>query len=746
MRHRFQCSIVGLAMILVCAGSVEAQAPVLPKPDYDSTLYFMNWWHEFSSSTDAQLANESAYLAANIGSGPYIKTGFSMEFVMGPSQFQFPVDQNQIDSQVASVLNSIDNLTNRARIAGLLIHLHFFTGFYNPINNAVSQAVAADPRNAQWYYTPSGSSPNLANHHVRPSFFWATMSRYASQWMEFKQKYFETLGAGLAQRFFQDGKVLSSVDGDAEVQLSDSRLNCSGCSHISATGNDIADYSPFAVAEFRDWLAHRGEYCDACASNPTAKYKGQGKAGVQSFENDPTPAAFNTRYGTNFGTWNVEGFDSVVGQVIPGGFAAPFFNGTLFNFQSLPTSPIFLVRWLEFRQFLVANALKDYMKWMTSGVFNTGIQSGELGEAVSGGTTGSNQFLGVTLPKDRIFASQIPAEHIHRATPNQPPIRFFVSGSGLETGNPAPYGAAGWTAFNNVDGVIFNRTTDQEFFTRIASMGSDLNWGLFEYFPYIPIDAPPPVTPLWPGLPCTNTIECIVSELTKIRQSKPHILVPFTYTFIGIPGHFVKGTNLETALRQFIADPANKYTPRQFAPGTIFAPPQVQGLGGSHNSAGGVDLSWSANIFAGVNNFVWTEWPQFSRFLLYRSTKSDMSNQVFLNPPDPRANSHRDVPSPLNQRYFYRLRAVNNNGDLGQYSSIVPQDVCAQFGDLDGSGDVSSADADQALRLYLGLDPMGLCSDLVGDAYKPSSTAITPRDALTIAQKANGLIGSLPVP
>ena len=65
-----------------------------------------------------------------------------------------------------------------------------------------------------------------------------------------------------------------------------------------------ADYSPFAVAEFRDWLTHRGEFAKG------GLFEGQGRKGGEAFGDDPSPAqakggnkAFDAVYGTRFGTW-----------------------------------------------------------------------------------------------------------------------------------------------------------------------------------------------------------------------------------------------------------------------------------------------------------------------------------------------------------------------------------------------------------------------------------------------------------
>lgn len=72
-----------------------------------------------------------------------------------------------------------------------------------------------------------------------------------------------------------------------------------------------ADYSPFAVAEFRDWLTHRGYF------DKGQPLEGKGRPGGQEFADDPSPArakgsnkSFNATYGTDFTTWELKYWDT----------------------------------------------------------------------------------------------------------------------------------------------------------------------------------------------------------------------------------------------------------------------------------------------------------------------------------------------------------------------------------------------------------------------------------------------------
>lgn len=86
----------------------------------------------------------------------------------------------------------------------------------------------------------------------------------------------------------------------------------------------LADYSPFAITEFRDWLRHTGKYDDT-----TGEYAGQGApepivgplvlihgAMRPQFYDDPTPddanhtgQSFNQFFATHFSTWTLRNWD-----------------------------------------------------------------------------------------------------------------------------------------------------------------------------------------------------------------------------------------------------------------------------------------------------------------------------------------------------------------------------------------------------------------------------------------------------
>ena len=124
--------------------------------------------------------------------------------------------------------------------------------------------------------------------------------------------------------------VITCIDSTIEEELADG----------GQTSDDrLADYSPFAVTEFRDWLRHTGQY-DA----DTGRYAGQGApeaiTGRYTFAKgklrspfygaaDPNAPAgsssFNDRFGTKFTTWTLKDWDL---EAFPGKITDDQFNPT----------------------------------------------------------------------------------------------------------------------------------------------------------------------------------------------------------------------------------------------------------------------------------------------------------------------------------------------------------------------------------------------------------------------------------
>jgi hypothetical protein len=241
--------------------------------------------------------------------------------------------------------------------------------------------------------------------------------------------------------------------------------------------NYLADYSPFAVTEYRDWLRHTKKYDDL-----TGQYAGQGApeaivgtflqlAGAlrSPFYDDPDPSnangtgqSFNARFGTSFTTWALRYWDlnaypaSITSTnfdpspesgtgFTAGGFDPPRVRNTAndywrawsWDYQDQgsafppgnPSQPAF-----GFRQVLVRNFVNDLLGWCAS-------------EGV---------------PAELLYAHQIPTEQVSTS-------RNRSSASPIWTGLLSLNQQLGITRFGSLN-------VDQlQQYSR--------NWGIFEWHP-----------------------------------------------------------------------------------------------------------------------------------------------------------------------------------------------------------------------------------------------------------------------
>jgi len=153
--------------------------------------------------------------------------------------------------------------------------------------------------------------------------------------------------ARLRNIFLDEAKAFGKSVAEAEAKYPGTVVFINGCIEEElANGGEhddglLADYSPFAIQEFRDWLQHRGIYDDL-----TGAYHGQGApesitgpfiniAGVNTspFHNAASPnsktegggPSFNDRFETDFTTWELKYWDP---EKFPEPIMDPGFNPT----------------------------------------------------------------------------------------------------------------------------------------------------------------------------------------------------------------------------------------------------------------------------------------------------------------------------------------------------------------------------------------------------------------------------------
>jgi hypothetical protein len=245
-----------------------------------------------------------------------------------------------------------------------------------------------------------------------------------------------------------------------------------------ASDDQLADYSPFAVTEFRDWLRHTGMYDDK-----SGLYKGQGAPEAivgnfahiagrlrSPFYSDPSPdvssgnhPTFNRWFGTKFTTWQLRNWDlgkfpnaitdpsfspapaDELRGSIGGGFDAPrkrdvadpFWNAWSWDVldhngaypPGNPAHPAFGFRQVE---------VKHFVGDVIAAAADTGI------------------------PNAMLYAHQIPAEAVS-------PSRLRSGGDPIWTGWYEPGNTLGITRFGPIDPAKLTQYCD--------------NWGIFEWHP-----------------------------------------------------------------------------------------------------------------------------------------------------------------------------------------------------------------------------------------------------------------------
>ncbi|PQV64307.1 hypothetical protein B1R32_106153 [Abditibacterium utsteinense] len=262
--------------------------------------------------------------------------------------------------------------------------------------------------------------------------------------------------------------VVVAVNASIEQELATAGENKDGL---------LADYSPFAVTEFRDWLRHTGKYNDT-----KGEYAGQGappeivgpfvrtQGALRSqFYDDPSPSragktgrSFNQWFGTNFSTWRLRFWDiarfpaSITDEKFSpspsagrgatlGGFDAPrkrdvaskFWNAWSWDVpdhggQYPPGNsgrPAF-----GFRQFEIKHFVSDVVR-----------------EAIRAG-----------LPQSMIYTHQIAAEEVNAG-------RCRSGADPIWTGLYEPSGTLGITRFGSID------------VSKMTQYSHD--WGIFEWNP-----------------------------------------------------------------------------------------------------------------------------------------------------------------------------------------------------------------------------------------------------------------------
>lgn len=633
-----------LAAVLVVALPAAARAQAtLPAPSYDNTLYAYVYGDGLVNA--ATFEAQAALLQSRVHSGPYARVGLAEYLAL-----DMPWASGGAGELTSPSPALLAQIADGARRHGLLFHVSAMAGISRAVG-VYTDAKREDRRNAQWFASGAIVPPAFTGTvEQQRATAYVTPSRYARK----LRRHLEGKVRAFARRLLElrrtDPDVFVTASGDAEAELDAEGENPA----LAFDDQPIADYSPFAVLEFRDWLLHAGLYAPGAAFDGDGYDRRAGEtfaqgAGALSAAN---LALFNQQIGTSFGSWDLKYFhwslaDPIDGDpralgaarteapgwsplpvagpdVIAGGFDAPRSRAQHgARFWSL---------WLDFRAQMLASYARDFATWMTT-------TPGAAGE---------------TLEPERWYSHQIPGDYLNGTRPGvaSPERRLITSASPFWTSIVGDdVGSPGVTVLDRLQsspsGAVYRRTS-QYLFPAIAALGLP-NWGIPEYAPSWHIDVAPESQP-----------SMIVAQYERAVAAGAHM-----FAFTPWP-HFAATTANATALAAFVE--RVKYAPRGAA-GASFVPPVVRGLSGRTTGVTG-GLAWSSDVFAEAPGFAWSQWPDFLRFEVWRGARPGFTT----SDGQPVANTTTPSVAGLRldwSRPYYKVRAVARSGARGPLSDAV---------------------------------------------------------------------------
>jgi len=429
-----------------------------------------------------------------------------------------PLAQELTAEDIAADLAKIDSIVDRARSNGIFVHVALISSFFHGQGPLRYGAIRQDVRNAEWFADGNIADPTqLHDPSNVPSTAWITPSRYAQPLRSRIEEGVRLVGKRLAQKMDQYPDTLLSLSGDGEVELSYERnFNDAGIQQIPTPNLIYTDYSPFMVAEFRDWI--RG-----------SKYAGDLSP---NSDDDGDGHTFDGDFGQTFTTWNLRYFDNsgpipyaqyvALPDKLPKS-GAYFIEGG-FDAPRQESATAFWSAWIEFRKTAVGDWVRDFATWIT---------------------TSPDPDSGYTVPGSHFYTHQLPADFIFGQS-NDP--RLKTSASYVQTAVINPVGSTAVTAFNGWDGRHEKETATANLFAALFMTSND--WGIMEYNPSIPYSdkIPPNSDPQYYAL-----------QLRTLWNFRPHVIVPFAWTDDpNLKIYDIKNSAFQKALRNLIASIGNK--------------------------------------------------------------------------------------------------------------------------------------------------------------------------------------------
>ncbi|MCX6546022.1 MAG: hypothetical protein NTV05_16625 [Acidobacteria bacterium] len=567
-----------VAMLAVALPAGDAAAQTVNR---DDILYILPYWGGYLGADDAAVSAEITDLRKRVGpEGPYVKLGFSLYIFLSMQDWNVDISNpTAVRAAISTNITQIDDAVAKAHANGFPVALAIQTAIrerYDPVQSA---SEAEDIRSMQWY-----ADNVLAGG-------WWTHSRYARKQFAIQQAYMREIAKEIARLMRQYPDTLVAASGDGEVELAlakfwnpstggpatgsvsgttlryngqtfsivDGRVTFPdcwvfavadsgalalmlqpkdnlGCTPDPTYATRYADYSPFMVAEFRDWLRNAGLYA------PGAIYAGQGYSLAARYAGDATPGSdtngdghtLNGDFGTSFQTWNLLHFDwSLSDQFVsadPHAIPLTAYQSTGYNKLPAqipggfdpPRTPKAIGAdawwdlWVLFKQTMLQHHNQEFAKWMT---------------------TSPEPATGATIPPARWYSDQVAADYLFNGSPQVPNPRWYSSMSSLSTADVSPYGSLGITAFNldyRPAGASF---TLQNAAPAIAAR--DVRWGIIEWHPG-----------LLPGGGVSSWLGLFQVDMELVKQYRPSLLLPFGWDF---HNYEIKDTLFQTTLAELVA-------------------------------------------------------------------------------------------------------------------------------------------------------------------------------------------------
>jgi hypothetical protein len=450
-----------------------------------SPLVIAPLYVNYTTDNDQEFASQAADLKRRFKPAPGVQLGFAAFLHMSYEGRD-------------KMLASLDAVVERAKAHQLVAHVSVISGFFHDTNDLRQTAVYADVRNAQWFADGWIAEPaTLKAASTVPAQVWGTPSRYARELRLRMEEGARVLGTRLAAQIAKNPETLVSISGDAEVEFSFERQG-------------YADYSPFMVEEFRDWIRK-------------SRYSGDLSPATDDNRDGRT---FNRDFKQALSTWKLRYYEAS-GPIpfttylsleeklpargpffTPGGFDAP---------RQEKAGDAFWHAWTEFRKQVIANYVQDFATWIT---------------------TSPDPVTRRTVPADRFYSHQIPADFLFGDSNS---LRLKTSASYVETALLGVTGSTGVTVFNTYDGKGHKKTGTDALFKKLS--GS--TWGIFEYNPSVPIrTAEEP----------SADVAYYLAELRTLAKFRPRVIVPFAWTNEpNLKIYRIQDRAFETALRQFVS-------------------------------------------------------------------------------------------------------------------------------------------------------------------------------------------------